>query len=100
MKDTRCPICLKEFWQQECVLDHIRHGRTPCKSQVLVRGPVLSEREADEMDLALLPYFRTLHRRGLRRHALEAPCVRAHGPLVPKIHGPSLMFQGSLQPHA
>ena len=85
---TRCPICLKEFWQREVLLVHIRRGRTPCKRQVLLRGPVMNADQADELDIELRTFFQKQHRRGLRRHAVEAPCIRVHGPKMRFIYGP------------
>ena len=85
---TRCPICLCEFWQREVYLNHIKRGRTPCKRQVVMRGPVLSVVQADEIDLSLRSFFQKQHRRGLRRHAVESPCVRAAGPKLPLVKGP------------
>ncbi len=54
---TRCHICLKEFWVRESLLNHIRRGRTPCKLQALLLGPLLTECEADEVDLELRPFL-------------------------------------------
>ncbi len=88
---TRCPICLIEFWQREVLLNHVRRGRTPCKRQVLLRGPVLSLAQADAIDLELRAFFQKQHRRGLRRHAVEAPCIRTHGPKLKILVGPVRM---------
>ncbi len=85
---TRCPICLKEFWQREVLLNHVRRGRTPCKRQVLLRGPVLTVAQADEVELGLRSFYQKQHRRGLRRHAVEDPCIRVHGPKMRFICGP------------
>ena len=89
---TRCPICLKEFWQREVLLNHVKRGRTPCKRQVLLRGPVLSLSQADELDLELRSFYQKQHRRGLRRHAVETPCIRVHGPKMRFIVGPVQML--------
>ena len=88
---TRCRICLTEFWQREVLLNHIRRGRTPCKRQVVLRGPVLTTVQADEMDLELRSFYQRQHRRGLRRHAVEAPCIRVQGPKMCFIFGPVRM---------
>ncbi len=85
---TRCHICLKEFWVRESVLNHIRRGRTPCRRQAILRGPLLSNLEADGIELELRSFYRDQHRRGLRRHSSTAPCVRASGPLPQKLVGP------------
>ena len=77
---TRCPICLKEFWQREVYLNHVKRGRTPCRRQLVMRGPVLTVAQADEIDLALKPFYCKQSRRGLRRHAVEKPCIRVAGP--------------------
>ncbi len=95
----------KELWVRENLLNHIRRGRTLCKTQALLRGPLLSNSEADEIDLELRPYYKDQHRRGLRRHALEAPCVRVCGPLRRRLFGPVRIAQGReaqgrLEPHA
>ena len=85
---TRCRTCLVEFWRREVLLNHIRRGRTRCKRQVLLRGLVLTVAQVDEVDLESRPFFQDQHRRGLRRHAVEAPCARVHGPLMRCISGP------------
>ena len=85
---TRCPICLKEFWQREVYLNHIKRGRTPCRRQVVLRGPVLTEAQAAEIDSELRPFCCKQQRRGLRRHAVECPCIRVHGPKMRFIYGP------------
>ncbi len=92
---TRCPICLTEFWQREVLLNHIRRGRTPCKRQVLLRGPVMSVVQADECDLSLRTFYQDQHRRGLRRHAVQAPCVRASGPKLAFLFGPARVCYGA-----
>ncbi len=86
---SRCPICLKEFWVRENVLNHIRRGRTPCLRQVLLRGPIMTASDADGIDNSLKTFYRDRHRKGLRRHALEAPCTRVAGPLLPRRSGPA-----------
>ncbi len=86
---TRCPICLIEFWQREVLLNHVRRGRTPCKRQVLLRGPVLTSAQADAVDLELRTFYQNQHRRGLRRHAVSAPCIRALGPKLAFRSGPA-----------
>ncbi len=94
---TRCHICLKEFWVRENLLNHIRRGRTPCKMQAILRGPLLSESEADDIDLELRPFYKDQHRRGLRRHTPLAPCVRVSGPLRQRLLGPVRIMPGALQ---
>ncbi len=54
---TRCRICLTEFWQRKVLLNHIRRGRSPCKRQVVLRGPVLTTDHAFELKLELRIFF-------------------------------------------
>ncbi len=97
---SRCVVCLKEFWIRENLLNHIRRGRTPCKVQVLLLGPVMSASDADDIDRSLKAFYRDRHHKGQRRHALEAPCTRAAGPLRPRLFGPARVVQDDLLPHA
>ena len=83
-----CPICLTGFSNREGVLEHARRGRTPCKRQLILMGPVLTEQQADAIDFSLRAYYRDRHRKGQRRHKAETPCVRAFGPPTPRVVGP------------
>ena len=44
--------------------------------------------QADMVELELREFYKKQHRRGLRRHAVENPCIRAHGPKLLFIRGP------------
>ncbi len=57
----------------------------------MLRGPVMSLSQADELDNELRTFYQRQHRRGLRRHAVEAPCIRVHGPKMRFIVGPVQM---------
>ncbi len=81
--------------KRENLLNHIRRGRTPCKVQVPLRGPVLSELGADVIDDSPKPYYRDSPHKGLGS-ALEAPCVRVAGPLRARVVGPARIMQGGL----
>ncbi len=48
--------------------------------------------QADELDLELRAFYQRQHRRGLRRHAVEAPCIRVHGPKLRFLVGPVRML--------
>ncbi len=48
-----CPVCLKGFSTRERILEHVRRGRTSCRHQLILMGPVMSENQADELDLSL-----------------------------------------------
>ena len=76
------------FSNREGVLEHARRGRTPCKRQLILMGPVLTEQQADAIDLSLRDYYRDRHRQGKRRHKADTPCVRAQGPPTPRVVGP------------
>ena len=79
---------MKEFRQRENVLNHVRNGKTACRQQLLLGRPVLTAGEADALDVSLRDHNRALSRKGLRRHAKDAPCVRLSGPLPLFRHGP------------
>ena len=85
---THCPVCLKQFSERECLLNHVKRGRTPCKQQLLLRGPRLTHEEADAIDLDLRQHFCILQRQGLRRHAKTMPCMQLRGPRLPTLYGP------------
>ena len=82
------PVCLKGFTTRERILEHVRRGRTPCKRQLLLMGPIMTENQADELDESLEVFYRNLHHKGQRRHRADAPCVLASGPPTPRLVGP------------
>ena len=86
---THCPICLLEIWTRERALNHLRYRSEPCRENLLLRPPILSEAQADEIDEVEAAKYRALRARGLRRHAAEKPCVQALGPLWPIVVDPS-----------
>ena len=49
----------------------------------LMRGPLLSQFEADALDMACLRENRKLHAAGMRRHTAVKPSFRLDGPLEP-----------------
>jgi len=88
VKGTRCHICLIDFHKHENVLNHVRRGRTPCRRQALLYGPLLSTEEADARDLTIRCSNVKLQRKGLRRHALAGPHVQLCGPRLVTLCGP------------
>ena len=83
-----CPVCLKGFSTRERILEHVRRGRTPCKRQLLLMGPIMSEDQADELEHSLKVFYRDLHHKGKRRHVADAPWEHALGPPTPRLAGP------------
>ena len=78
---THCPICLLEFWTRERLIVHVSEKSTLCKHNLMLRGPVLTESEAMELDRAELGRIRENCKQGLRRTHARKPCVRIEGPL-------------------
>ena len=77
---TRCPVCLLEFWSSDRLLNHVKKC-VVCHENLLMGPPLLTRAQADELDLAEVEAVARLKAKGLRRHAAEMSCVRAHGPL-------------------
>ena len=90
VRDNVCPVCLKGFTTRERILEHARRGRTPCRCQLLLMGPIMTENQADELDESLKVFYRDLHHKGQRRHRADAPRVLASGPPTPCLVGPVL----------
>jgi len=78
---TYCHICLTEFHTRECILNHLRYRSHACRAALLLRGPVLTISEADELSLSLREANRKLHANARRRHHKDAPSYRLEGPL-------------------
>jgi len=78
-----CRICLVNFGSRERCLNHVRYRSKVCYANSLMRGPILSSQQADELDLLERPEHKALYSAGKRRHTAEHPCLRAHGPLLP-----------------
>jgi hypothetical protein len=85
---THCTVCLREFGQRETCLNHIRYRSIVCRSNLLLRGPMLSEVEACLLDDECRARNRALHAAGRRRHHVEAPSFYLPGPLLPIILAP------------
>ena len=80
-----CRICLKNFWTRERCLNHVRYRSKVCYANALMRGPVLSQEEADELDSIECPGNQVLYAAGRRRHKAVLPCIQMPGPLLPVI---------------
>ena len=75
-------MCLKEFWTRERVLNHIKYRSKVCRLNLHLRGPCLSEQEADALDFACASSNVDLYRQGRRRHHVSKPSIRLPGPLL------------------
>ena len=92
-----CPICLKQFWSRERLINHVRYRSKVCKLNLQIRGPVVTEAEALGIDEACAAEHVQLYRKGKRRHHVLDPVIRLHGPLLsifqpegvePSVHHP------------
>ena len=88
----QCSCCLLHLWSRERCVNHIKRSAT-CRENLLLRPPLLSDEQADELDLLERSSFTDLKSKGLRRHAATKPCVQAQGPLLPIIIDPSRFSQ-------
>ena len=86
---THCVICLKEFHQRENVINHLKKVRF-CNQQLRLRRPLLTEEQADNIEIALRDHNRALSRAGKRRHTKDRPCRQGEGPKWPCIVSPVL----------
>ena len=80
---TSCFVCLKQFWSRERVLNHLRYRSKSCFARTLELGFQISEDEANQLDECDKVVNLRLHNSGRRRHHVDWPCVRLHGPLRP-----------------
>jgi hypothetical protein len=77
-----CLVCLREFWPRERCLNHAKKSKV-CRYNLIMRGPILSQDEADALDQACLSRNRELHAAGRRRHTVDKSSLRLPGPLEP-----------------
>ena len=63
------------------MINHIRYRSQVCKANLLLRGPCLSEDEADALDGHEHGAHVSLQKKGKRRHHAELPVIRLQGPL-------------------
>mgnify|MGYP006893448882 CR=1 FL=1 len=69
--------------QRERCLNHVRYRSNICLSNVKLRGPLLSDAEANALDDDCRDENVILHRAGKRRHHVVSPSIRLQGPLLP-----------------
>ena len=80
---TFCTVCLREFWSRERCVNHLRYRSKVCLSNMLFRGPLLTDAEADVMDDECKAANVRLQHGGKRRHHVDHPSIRLEGPLEP-----------------
>ena len=78
-----CTVCLKEFHTRERSLNHVRYRSAACRSNLLLRGPSLTESEASALDEAEKSLNRASAHAGKRRHHVGTPAIQLQGPLLP-----------------
>ena len=81
VEGTFCPVCLRQFWTRERVVNHIRYRSQVCKVNLLLAGPCLSVDEADNLDVVEYGANLNLQKKGRRRHHADLPVIRLQGPL-------------------
>ena len=80
---THCPICMRNFWSRERLINHIRYRSRICRHNIILRGFKCSEEEACVIDSQQYDIHIQLQKAGKRRHAAIEPVVRLAGPLLP-----------------
>ena len=79
---THCTICLKEFWNRERVINHLKYKSHYCRNALMIGSPLVSESEAVDLDSAFASAFKSAAGSGARRHHAALPCVQLYGPFV------------------
>lgn len=79
-----CRIRLKNFGTRVRCINHAKKCLV-CKMNLLIRGPVISQAEADELNAAECQRNVKLYAAGRRSHHAEVPCIQGCGPLLPII---------------
>jgi hypothetical protein len=82
---NHCTVCLKMFHTRERVLNHLRYRSHICRSNLLLKDPVLSVEEADILDTEVAESNRKLQATGKRRHTKCYPCYQISGPIIPPL---------------
>ena len=77
-----------EFHTRERVMNHIKFRSHVCRENLLMRPPILTHEQADELDAAQYSEIRKLAARGQRRSHASVPCVRLQGPLISVVIDP------------
>ena len=80
---VHCCVCLKQFWTRERLLNHVRFRSSTCKHNLRLRGPIIDEAQACELDKSEALLNVQLQRAGRRRHFVDEPVTRLSGPLLP-----------------
>lgn len=82
LDDSICPICLKDFHTRTNVLNHVKYRLYICAVNLLQGPPIITESEANNLDLSNAIEDRRLYALGLRRHKTSHPCIRVFGPII------------------
>jgi len=79
---VHCPICMLYFHTRERLLNHVKFRSSVCKTNILLGGAILSEAQADSIDVQLQAENRALQVAGHRRHFAKDPVFRLPGPIA------------------
>lgn len=80
-----CQVCMLRLWTRERLLNHLRYRSSTCYHNYILRGPLISNAEADDIDCSLRSVNIQLQRKGFRRHHCDMQAVRELGPVLPVI---------------
>ena len=96
-----CPVCLMMFHTRECIMNHIRYRAPACRMVLLLRGPVMSLKEAEAVIDSQKAHNRKLYALGKRRYHKDLPAMRAYGPFPLDSQLRDAYFQADkdLRPH-
>ena len=81
-----CPVCNTYHHTRERLFDHLKpekHGPNACLMLLNQRGPILTQKQSNNLDAEDKPYHLALFKKGRRRNYVEFPSFPAHGPIVP-----------------
>jgi len=84
-----CRVCLKHFHTRERILNHVKKSKV-CRINAFFRGPVYTQKEAEELDASLQEENRNLQRAGFRRHVAKEPTFQVVGPFYNVVIEPDL----------
>jgi len=79
---------LVEFHTRERIVNHIRYRSSVCRTNLMMRPPILSIEQANLLDADASGQLAVLRQARRRRHAVDIPCFRLVGPLPPVVIDP------------
>jgi len=84
-RDTHCTACMLEFFTRPRLFNHLAYRSKVCRAHLYLRGPVISQDDADALDVVAAKDAVKLYAKGYRRHKAVVNAIRLPGPLEPVI---------------